>query len=200
LVKVITDTNSLPKAAGGVTRFISGNAIGRNGKKTKRDDRLFLEIHPCQYSSLRIWSLSMEITLKVTASPLPHQLSAIGDGLAAFNTSDVGPAEKLPLAVLVSDGDGTILGGISGFTGWGWLYVQWLWLDDSLRGQGLAGRMLQAAEDEAIARGCHGAYIDTFNPTALKVYQRQGYESFGVLNDFPPGRTRTFLQKALRKL
>jgi GNAT superfamily N-acetyltransferase len=141
----------------------------------------------------------MDIILQVTAAPLPHQLSAIGDGLSAFNATDAGPSEKLPLAVLLSDGEGTILGGISGYTAWSWLYVQWLWLDDSLRGQGLAGRMLQAAEDEASVRGCHGAYIDTFNPTALKVYQRQGYEPFGVLNDFPPGRTRTFLQKPLPK-
>ncbi len=36
-------------------------------------------------------------------------------------------------------------------------------------------------------RGCHGAYIDTFNPVALKVYQRQGYVPFGELADFPKG-------------
>jgi predicted GNAT family acetyltransferase len=57
--------------------------------------------------------------------------------------------------------------------------------------------MLAAAEVEAKARGCHGAYIDTFNPVALKVYRRAGYVPFGELRDFPKGRTRTFLQKSL---
>jgi len=47
------------------------------------------------------------------------------------------------------------------------------------------------------ARRCHGAYIDTFNPVALKVYRRAGYRPFGELPDFPKGRTRTFLRKAL---
>jgi hypothetical protein len=57
--------------------------------------------------------------------------------------------------------------------------------------------MLDAAEAEAKNRGCRGAYIDTFNPIALKLYQRHGYVPFGTLPDFPPGRTRTFLQKPL---
>jgi hypothetical protein len=57
--------------------------------------------------------------------------------------------------------------------------------------------MLAAAEAEARARGCHGSYIDTFSPVALRVYQRAGYRPFGALPDFPKGRTRTFLQKPL---
>jgi len=87
--------------------------------------------------------------------------------------------------------------GISGYTAWGWLYVQWLWIAEDQRGKGLAGRMLAGAESEAKTRGCRGSYIDTFNPVALKVYRRAGYEAFGALDDFPKGRTRTFLQKHL---
>ena len=90
-----------------------------------------------------------------------------------------------------------LVAGISGYTAWGWLYVQWLWVDEAQRGQGLAGRMLAAAEEEARVRGCHAAYIDTFNPVALKTYLRAGYAPFGVLENFPTGRTRTFLQKQL---
>ncbi|WP_375449627.1 GNAT family N-acetyltransferase [uncultured Devosia sp.] len=138
-----------------------------------------------------------DVTLTLTAQPSSAELQAIGDGLTAFNAGDVGPADRLALAVLVRDAAGAIRGGISGYTAWGWLYVQWLWLDEGLRGQRLAGQMLQLAEDEAVRRGCHGAYIDTFNPVALKAYQRQGYVAFGSLDDFPKGRARVFLQKPL---
>jgi len=137
------------------------------------------------------------VTLAVTAAPSPEDLAAIGAGLSAFNEQDVGPANRIALAVVVRDDAGEVIGGISGYTAWGWLYVQWLWLAEGHRGQGLAGRMLAAAEAEARSRGCFGAYIDTFNPVALKVYQRAGYAAFGELKDFPMGRTRTFLQKAL---
>jgi GNAT superfamily N-acetyltransferase len=138
------------------------------------------------------------VTLTVTADPSADDLTIVGQSLTDFNTQDVGPADRVPLAVLVRDETGAVRGGISGYTAWGWLYVQWLWLDAGLRGQGLAAQMLDAAETEALRRGCHGAYIDTFNPVALKVYRRQGYIPFGQLADFPKGRTRTFLQKPLR--
>ena len=135
--------------------------------------------------------------LTVTATPSPAELEAIGGGLAAFNEADVGPAERTPLAVVMRNEAGTVVAGISGYTAWGWLYVQWLWVAEAQRGQGLAGRMLAAAEDEARARGCHASYIDTFSPVALKAYERAGYVPFGKLEDFPTGRTRTFLQKQL---
>jgi GNAT superfamily N-acetyltransferase len=136
-------------------------------------------------------------TITVAAEATPDEMAVIGDGLTAFNEADVGPSGRLAVIVLVRDETNAIVAGISGYTAWGWLYVQWLWIAEAQRGRGMAGQMLKAAEAEARVRGCHGAYIDTFNPVALKVYQRQGYVPFGELADFPPGRARTFLQKPL---
>ncbi|WP_375597865.1 GNAT family N-acetyltransferase [Devosia sp. Naph2] len=138
-----------------------------------------------------------DLTLEVTDAPEPEDIDVIGRSLIAFNDADVGPSERRPLAVLLRNEVGDIVAGISGHTAWGWLYVQWLWVAENQRGQKLAATMLAAAEAEARRRGCHGAYIDTFNPDALQAYQRAGYEPFGHLSNFPPGRTRTFLQKML---
>ncbi|MER9598324.1 GNAT family N-acetyltransferase [Mesorhizobium sp. M0244] len=140
----------------------------------------------------------MTTTLETTANPLPQELAFLGERLTAFNDSDVGASGRKTLAVFVRDEHGAIVAGIAGYTAWGWLYVQWLWVEERLRGQRMAGRMLEAAEQEAIARGCHGAWIDTFNPRAAKAYERQGYQPFGVLPDFPVGRSRIFLQKKLK--
>lgn len=142
-------------------------------------------------------TLPDDISFELSSEPDAQDLKVVGDSLAAFNDADVGSAGKKPLAVLVRDNKGTVVAGISGYTAWGWLYVQWLWVHESQRGRSIAGRMLGAAEKEAAARGCHGAYIDTFSPVALKAYLGQGYEPFGALEDFPKGRTRTFLQKTL---
>lgn len=136
------------------------------------------------------------LTFEVTAAPASDDLKIIGAELTAFNDADVGPSGRQPLAVVVRE-DGAVIAGISGYTAWGWLYVQWLWVDERLRGRGAARRMLEAAEAEARLRGCHGAHIDTFSPIALRVYEKCGYKAFGKLDDFPKGRTRTFLQKAL---
>lgn len=134
---------------------------------------------------------------ELTASPSAGELAAITDALSAFNNSDVGPSDRQPLAVLIRDTAGKVTGGLSGFTAWGWLFTQMLYIPDTLRGTGIAGKILAMAEDEAKARGCRGAWIDTFNPQALRAYLRQGYEIFGELEDLPEGRTRSFLRKNL---
>ncbi len=135
--------------------------------------------------------------IELTDAPTHEDLAQLGGALARFNDSDVGPSEKRNLAVLVRGDDNQLLGGLNGYTAWGWLYVQWLWIAEELRGQGMAGKLLAEAEAEAIARGCHGALIDSFSPTAIAVYQRAGYAEFGRLPDFPHGRSRVYLQKAL---
>ncbi|MBY2938611.1 MULTISPECIES: GNAT family N-acetyltransferase [Rhizobium] len=134
---------------------------------------------------------------ELTASPSLEELAVITDALSAFNNSDVGPSDRQPLAVLIRDTDGKVTGGLSGFTAWGWLFTQMLYIPDTLRGTGISGNILEKAEEEAKARGCRGAWIDTFNPQALRAYLRQGYEVFGELKDFPEGRTRSFLRKNL---
>ena len=134
---------------------------------------------------------------ELTGAPSPEELAAITDALSAFNTGDVGPAGRRPLAILIRDTDGKVTGGLSGFTAWGWLFTQMLYIPETLRGAGLAGKLLAEAEEEARARGCGGAWIDTFSPQALSAYLRQGYEVFGELEDFPQGRTRSFLRKRL---
>ncbi len=96
----------------------------------------------------------MSATIEVTDTPDEAALSRIETELAAFNDADVGPSEKATLAILVRDERGAVVAGISGYTAWGWLHVQKLWVDESLRGQGMAGRMLTAAEEEAERRGC----------------------------------------------
>lgn len=138
-----------------------------------------------------------DYVLAVTENPEAADLDRLSQHLGDFNAADVGPANRRALAVFVRNSGTQMVAGLSGYTAWGWLYVQWLWVSEEQRGLGLAARMLAAAEAEALTRGCHGAYIDTFSPTALKVYQRCGYGVFGQLRDFPLGRTRSFLSKAL---
>jgi GNAT superfamily N-acetyltransferase len=137
----------------------------------------------------------MDTRVEITDIPAAEDLAYLGARLTAFNDADVGPSQRRALAVFHRDTGGRIVAGLSGYTAWGWLYVQWLWVDASMRGQGIAGQMLGAAEAEARTRGCHGAIIDTFSPVARRTYERQGYRSFGEVADFPKGRSRVYLQK-----
>lgn len=139
----------------------------------------------------------MTLSATVTDTPSEAEVAAIGEGLTAYNAATVGPADRRLLAVVLRDEAGTVQGGLTGHTAWGWLFVQWLWIAEGVRGQGQAGRLLALAEAEARARGCHAAWIDTFNPAARAAYERAGYTAFGTLPAFVAGRDRVFLQKSL---
>lgn len=141
--------------------------------------------------------MSLELSPEVTDTPDAEDLAFLLERLSAFNDDLVGPSQRRTLALFVRNTSNVIVGGLAGYTAWGWLYVQWLWIDEAWRGQGLAVRMLERAEAEALARGCHCSWIDTFNPDALKAYRKAGYVVFGTLEDFPKGRRRTFLRKKL---
>lgn len=116
-------------------------------------------------------------------------------GIKAHNNALLGPTDRRDLFIPLTDAEGRIEGGLVGYTGRGWLYVEMLFVPEHLRGQGLAGALLQRAEDEAKVRGCKGAYIDTINPDARRAYERQGYSVFGTLDNFTGDFSITWLKK-----
>lgn len=139
------------------------------------------------------------IELELTAIPAERDIQVLNEGLERFNrASDVGGDRvKVPLAVWMRR-ERQVLGGVYGDTHYGWLYLGLLWVDEALRGQGWGRRLLQRAESEAAVRGCHGAWVDTYEFQAPTFYERLGYREFGRLDEFPPGSARLFYWKPLR--
>ncbi len=141
--------------------------------------------------------MQQAFALELTDQGSQELEAAILMPLLDFNTRQVGASLSKPLAVLIRDPDGRVIGGLWGRTSYGWLFTQLLVVPEHLRGQGLGRRMLGMAETEARTRGCHAAWLDTFEFQARGFYERQGYRCFGELQDYPVGYTRYFMQKAL---
>lgn len=136
------------------------------------------------------------MAIEIADAPSEEDAARVVGGLVAFNNATVGPSNRRALAVLLRDpADGTVLGGAIGYTAWDWFYVEKVWVDESLRGQGQAARVLAVGEAEARRRGCKGAWLDTLNPAARRVYERGGYVVCGEIPDFTAGQARIFLQK-----
>ena len=124
--------------------------------------------------------------------------AVILDGLRAWNEAQLGrSARPVPLSVFVRDEKGDVVGGLIGQMLWEWLYVDKLWLPDSMRGTGMGSHVLEEAERHAIARGCKWAHLQTLEHQALPFYERRGYSVFGVLEGYPPGSRRYYLRKTL---
>lgn len=132
----------------------------------------------------------------MTDEPAPHERDMLAAPLLAYNETLLGPPRIHPVAVLVrTQDDARVLGGLWGRTSSRWLFVELLFIPDPLRSQGLGTQLLERAEKEAKARGCFGAWLDTFSPDACRFYQQRGYQLFGEISDYPPGNARSFLSK-----
>ncbi len=138
---------------------------------------------------------------ELVAEPDAEVRQIIFDGLSNFNHTTLAPGLQIePLAVVIRDQfSRAIIGGLWARTGWEWLTVELIFVPENLRGQGIASRLIGIAEEEALRRGCHSAWLDTLNPAATALYERLGYMRFGELSDFPTGQSRTFLQKRLKE-
>jgi len=118
-------------------------------------------------------------------------------GIRESDPNDVGNRDWKPIHFALRSDDGSVVGGIYGATMWTWLMIDGLWISSSLRGRGLGRKLLLAAESEAIARGCTGSWLGTFDFQARDFYEHLGYMIFSELPGFPPGHTHFHLRKTL---
>jgi GNAT superfamily N-acetyltransferase len=89
------------------------------------------------------------------------------------------------------------MAGLSGWTWAGWLKVNTLWVRADVRRKGHGQGLLKAAEQEAVARGCRRATLDTYSFQAPLLYQRLGYRVVAAVDDFPTGHKHYTLVKDL---
>ena len=130
-------------------------------------------------------------------NPREDEIRHIRDSLNQFNQKAVGDDGHTPLSLVEYDSNGNIIGGLIGGTYWGWLYVDILWVHENHRQRGIGSRLLRAAEEEAVRRGCHHVHLDTMSWQAPAFYQKHGYQMIGILPDIPKGHQKYLLMKAL---
>lgn len=68
---------------------------------------------------------------------------------------------------------------------------------DALRGLGHGTRLMDAAEEFAVADGASAATLETHGFGAEQFYRKRGYTEFGRLDDYPPCDAKLFMRKLL---
>ena len=135
--------------------------------------------------------------IEVVTAPAESDRDAILAPLVAFNESAFGPTERHPIALVIRDHDGGIVGGLWGMASYRWLFVLYLVVPAAMRGQGRGRDLMRAAEAEAKRLDCVGLWLDTFSFQARGFYEKLGYSCFGRIDDYPPGEARFFLSKRI---
>jgi GNAT superfamily N-acetyltransferase len=137
------------------------------------------------------------VEFQVEDDPDPLDIELLEENIRREASATMGLGDELELAIFVRDG-GTIVAGISGWTWGDCCELQSLWVAPGLRGRGLATRLIAAAEAEAATRGCSQTVHFTYDFQARALYERNGYELVGRVEDFPTGTDVLWYRKRLQ--
>jgi len=135
--------------------------------------------------------------LVVDREPRPDDVQYLEDRIYEFNSAATGITDGAWLSILVRDEEDRIVAGICGNTWGGCLEIRQLWVDEARRRQGLGSRLLRAAEEEALRRGCGQVTLATFDFQAPAFYARRGFEVVAAIDDHPRGHRNLLLRKRL---
>ena len=121
----------------------------------------------------------------------------IGDLIRSYNRSKRESSESEPLNLYVEDDSGELVAGLVAETFGNWLEIEYLFVKEDLRRQGIGSQLLQQAECEAKKRNCRFAFVNTYQFQAPAFYQKQGYKEVFILKDYPYTGQRHYYQKDL---
>ena len=121
----------------------------------------------------------------------------IGDLIRFYNRSKREAAESEPLNLYIEDEQGELMAGLVAETFGNWLEIEYLFVKEDLRGQGIGSQLLQQAESEAKRRNCRFAFVNTYQFQAPAFYQKHGYQEVFTMKDYPYTGQRHYYQKEL---
>ena len=127
--------------------------------------------------------------------PTAADLATIREGVVAHGRTLAGDDVQY-LACFVRDGK-HLVAGASGRLELGRLFVEYLWVEEIHRGQGIGSRLLSTLEEAAAFQGCRDALLDTLLGDTAEMYSRRGYRLLASIPDYVPGFTRWVLLKPL---
>lgn len=127
----------------------------------------------------------------------PQDLDLIDARVQAETQQAVGAGADEELSIVVRDASGQVVAGITGWTWGGCCELAQMWVDPSLRHNGLGAGLIAAAEEEALRRGCAQVVFFTHVVPASGLYERLGYETVGVVEGYPRGSAAKWFRKRL---
>ncbi len=136
----------------------------------------------------------MKLRLENTESEKTQEL---GNLVRAYNKSKREPSKSEPLNIYVEDEQGNLIAGMVAETFGNWLEIEYLYVGENLRGQGLGSEILNRAEKEARERNCKYSFVDTSNFQAPDFYKKHGYKEVFALKEYPYTGQRYYYTKEL---
>ena len=126
----------------------------------------------------------------------PAEQADISSGFERHSSSRAAPPFlKSRVNWLVFGERGQVVAALTGDVLWDWLYIDELWVDESLRGTGLGKKLMEQGESYARSRGFSGLWLWTQSWQAEEFYLGLGFKEFTRFPNFPKGYSRIGLRK-----
>jgi ribosomal protein S18 acetylase RimI-like enzyme len=114
-----------------------------------------------------------------------------------YNSSSISKNDGQLFTKIIRDENNNIIAGISG---WIWAMISEItlfWVKEEFRNNGLGKMLLKAAEDEIIKKGCITILLRSYSFQAPLFYEKNGYKTVFILDDFPTGYRHYTLVKSI---
>lgn len=115
----------------------------------------------------------MKYQIEFSADPEQEDTATLSKGLSAYAMKH-GHNPIEPFGFFIRSNN-QVLAGCNGNIGYDWVYIDQLWVDESLRGQGYGKALMQAAEQLAKEKNCLASAVCTMDWEALSFYKKLGY-------------------------
>ena len=133
--------------------------------------------------------------IEFVEAPAPEEIGAVAGILGEAAESQYPGGDYREYGFVLKDDAGAIVGGLTGYVLYGWMFVQFLSVAEELRGRGLGQALMADAEAWARQHGLTGMWLDTFAFQRPEFYRKLGFVEFGTIEDHPKGSRRIFFQK-----
>lgn len=118
--------------------------------------------------------------------------------LIEFNSKHIPDGRYEDVCLCVKDNKGEVIAGLNGSICWNWMEIDFLWVDESFRGQGLGKKLLEEAERQAAAEQCTFIQLNTFSFQAPGFYEKNGFAAIAVIENAPRDHKHYYFIKYLR--
>jgi len=122
-----------------------------------------------------------DIIFHTLQNPHNHFIESLYTEIARYNATVAGDSKQIPLAICANNKNEQTLGAIYGWLQWGWLFIDLLWVDESLQNKGIGKTLLLQLEDAALQQGVDRAYLDTGSFQAPGFYEKNGYDVYAQM-------------------
>lgn len=167
----------------------AANVANEDGKQYRKlKEPIFQKINPLITDSV--------ILERFDSIPSEYE-GILFKGINEYAFQEKGLPPIRAFSIFIKNQKQAILGGISGVTFYGSLYIDSLWIDKPMRHQGWGTKLMQEAEKIGIERRSKFVTLNTMDWEALPFYQKLGYSIEFVREGYSKNSKMFMLRKNL---